>query len=181
MTYIRNQSGFTIVELLVTMILSSLVVSFVYSLYFFSVKLMGTWERRVDLHLVIDQCFQRIDSDIMSTTNVVECNDSLLSLLANQMDTVKYRFTEMDVSRNGVLFASDYPTVRLNAGVHLFAQTATGSCWPSMIWSIRIKANSGRMKDSLLTTLSMLLSSQEIVDGNVCSTGSWPKPGTNKE
>ena len=170
--HIAQRDGFTIVELLAAMVISSLVVALVYSMYVFAARLMSGWERRSDLNSIVEECSHTIESDILNSSRVVECNDFSLVLESDQIDTISYTFRKGSVSRNGIPFeaagqvSQGANPVKLEASVLASVDTSTAPGWPVRLWSISIFGRNGEMRDSSVICLSTPLSSQEILQAD---------------
>jgi prepilin-type N-terminal cleavage/methylation domain-containing protein len=173
MKYVTDNKGFTIVELLATMVISSLVVAFVLSMYLFVERLIGNWEKRTELISAVDGCAGQIERDIMTSYTTDECSDSLLVLEMNPIDTVVYRFCKADVSRGGILFGAE--AIRLFASVSVSEDTGSGVSQPVRLWSIRVLGESGAFRDSSITRISTAISSYEMVQEEM----KRPEPGLN--
>lgn len=156
-----NDVGFTIVELLAAMVISSLVVAFVYSMYLFTERLTERWQRTSELSSVVGECAHRIAFDVLTCSDVDECNDSLLVLERDHLDTIYYRFTVGVVTRNGVSFSAD--DVRLDAVVSSEEDTSTMFQQPVLRWSIRVIGRSGDSRDSSFVRLLAPMSSEEVM------------------
>ncbi len=167
-----SSEGFTIVELLAAMVISSLVVALVYSMYVFAARLMSGWERRSDLNSIVEECSHTIESDILNSSGVVECNDSSLVFESDQMDTISYMFPKGSVSRNGIPFeaagqvSQGRESLKLDASVLASVDTSTALGWPVRLWSISILGSTGKMRDLSVICLSTPLSSQEILQAD---------------
>ncbi len=168
MKHIAENQGFTIVELLATMVISSLVVAFVFSMYLFAERLMGNWEKRTDLESLVDGCEARIAKDIMTCDRVDKLTDSLLVLEMNPIDTVKYIFANANVSRNGVLFAAG--DERLEAYVLRIEDTSASVDQPVRLWSVRVLGQNSEFRDSSAVRLSTAIPSDELVNEEMKSS-----------
>lgn len=164
--------GFTIVELLAAMVISSLVVAMVYSMYMFAARLMAGWEKRTNLNSLVEECSHTIGNDIMNSSGVVECNDSSLVLESCQIDTITYAFQKGSVSRNGIPFeaagqvSQGRESLRLDASVLASVDTSTDLGWPVRLWSIRVVGHTGDIGDSSIVRFSTPMSSQEIMQAD---------------
>ncbi len=170
MKYMSINDGFTVVELLATMVISSLVVAFVFSMYLFVERLVGSWEKRTDLETLVDGCAGQIERDLTSCWCVDECSDSLLVLQMTPVDTVVYRFGGDNVSRGDILFGPK--DTRLDAFVSDSEDTAAAYDEPVRIWSIRVLGQRGRFKDSSSVVLVTAMSSDEMVREEMKTTAS---------
>lgn len=169
---IREENGFTIVELMAAMVISSLVVALALAMYLFGGRIMGSWEKRTNLETIVNQCQETITGDAIHSSEVYECNDSSLVLEEYPGDTVRYVFSHGVVARNNVRFsppnllspasAGNRNTIRLLASVSSSVDTSTESGWPVRFWSVKVLGRMGKEADSTEADFSTIFSSQEL-------------------
>lgn len=168
----QSEAGFTIVELMAAMVISSLVVALSLAMYLFAERLMGNWQKRTELTGVVDRCTQAIAEDAFLSSNLYESNDSSLVLGEAAGDTVSYEFSHGRVLRNKTPF--DMPgnhdggvgrgtLSQLDVSVVTSVDTVTGDGWPVRLWTIRVFGHLGNLQDSLAVRTTSLMSSREIV------------------
>lgn len=170
---IRQEDGFTIVELMAAMVISSLVVALALALFLFGGRILGSWEKRSNLKTMVNQCEETIAGDAIDCSAVYECNDSSLVLEKYPGDTVKYFFSHGAITRNKVPFsppsfvshrsAVGRNTIRLFASILSRVDTSTQSGWPVRFWSIKVMGRMGNESDSTETQFSTVISSKELL------------------
>lgn len=164
-----ENSGFTIVELLAAMVISSLVLAFVGSIYIFGERLVASWHRRADLTSLVYGSTWRIVLDIQKCTDVYGYTDSTLTIEKNQLDTIEYRFNNGKIWRNGVSFSTTSvkeSQCALNALVTFSVDTGASSGQAFRLWCVQVTGQSGGLKDSSIVYLATLMSSEELFRRN---------------
>ena len=158
--------GFTVVELLAAMVVSSLVVALVVSTYLFSERIMARQRKAADLKSIVSGCTQRIIRDIESNSNLVQCGDTSLVLSRysspeiDSLDEVFYGFVGGHVTRNGVIVND--PQTELFARMSFVEDTI--SAHPVRLWNISVIGRNGSAGDSMTAYVSTMITSQELVD-----------------
>lgn len=152
--------GFTVVELLAAMVVSSFVIGFVLSMYLFSERVMARHQKRSDVKEAVSGCMQRIMMDIESATEMIRCGDTSLVLRQNPLKESKYHFDASHVWRNEMLVND--PQIELNA--HVSFDEDTISIQPKRSWNIRVVGWQGQVRDSAEVNISTIIPSQELVD-----------------
>lgn len=158
---LSGSEGFTMVELLAAMVVSSIILVLVYSVYMFGSRLMVHWERRSELSSLVNGCEQRIASDISGSVGLYECNDSLLVLERDPVDTVCYTFADDDVARNGVSFSTGAERVKAEVGFTENVSPLSGHA--VRVWHVRVIGRDAGLRDSAVVEFLTRVSSQEIV------------------
>jgi hypothetical protein len=97
---IRDESGFTIQELLVVLIVSTLVVGYCFTLFEFTQKLIISWQRKTELNLAVDRTLHWIILDVEESTQIISVSDSTLVLLSRNGREVAYHGSCGMVFRN---------------------------------------------------------------------------------
>ena len=101
----RNSSGedgFTIQELLVTLVIGSIVVTLGFSLLNFVFRTYHTWNNNAAVEDNSSFALSQLIFDLRSANRVLETTDSSMSLIMKSSDTIFYRFTSDLVTRNGL-------------------------------------------------------------------------------
>ncbi len=160
------RNGFTVVELLAAMVVSSLVIGFVVSMYLFTEKGMARQEKRSDVRDAVSGCTQRIVTDIRSAIEMERCDDTSLVLRLNPLGQTNYHFDASHAWRNGTLIND--PQIDLN--VHVFFDEDTLSVQPKRSWSVRVVGWKGTIRDSAIVNISTIISSQEMVNHTMNQT-----------
>jgi prepilin-type N-terminal cleavage/methylation domain-containing protein len=182
----EQENGFTVVELLAAMVVSSLVVGFVVSMYLFSERLLARHQKDSNVKRAVSGCVQRIIMDVESSDKMVRCDDTSLVFSEwipspkgqageqNPFKEIKYHFDASHAWRNGVLVND--PQIELN--VHISFDEDTTADQPTRFWNIRVvgweetptvKPSEAMrsIKDSVNVSISTMISSQELVDRGI--------------
>jgi Tfp pilus assembly protein FimT len=99
---IYREEGFTIQEILVVLIVSSLLVSFGLSLFQFTGKLVSKWKKKTEVHSLLNSIAQRIALDVQKSNSVSVITDSSLVLEYGIGKQVVFRFNPAGAWRNDV-------------------------------------------------------------------------------
>src|SRR6202008_4768834 len=103
---VHKEEGFTIQELLVVLIVSSLLVGFCFLLFSFTHKFLISWQRKTEIHSVVDRTMNAIMLDVQQSKQIKECTDSTLVLLKNGNRQIIYHFDGTSIFRNNDAIAS---------------------------------------------------------------------------
>lgn len=152
-------NGFTVVELLAAMVVSSLVIGFVLSMYLFSERIMAHHEKESDVNALVSGCLRRILMDIESSEKMIRCDDTSLVLEQNPVKEIKYHFDVSRVWRNETLMND--PPIELGARVTFDEDTI--SVQPKRFWNIRVIGREGNIGDSVSANISTIIPSEELV------------------
>ena len=154
------------------MVVSSLIVGFVLSMYLFSEKIMSHREKEAEVKDAVSECAQRILEDIHTSGDVIRCDDTSLVLEQNSLKRVNYHFVEdpahgnySQVRRNGVLLNS----LQTELAAHVKFVEDTTTIQPMRYWEIHVAGRQGSSVDSTSVQTSTIISSQELV--NRCMKG----------
>ena len=100
----KDESGFTIIELMIASGIAILVVGLVYHVFFMSIKLNRRWQEKNHLESTSLMIMHRISKDIMQASDIIQLDENEIRIptLDNQMIT----WTSQDslLMRNKVLF-----------------------------------------------------------------------------
>ncbi len=154
-------AGFTVVELLAAMVIGSIVVALAFSMYMFGWRLFDRWERRTELSSLVNQCEDRIAADISGSTGLYECDDSILVLEKNPLDTISYRFMAGDVVRNGVSMSTSLDRLQAEVSFSQNAKVQTGQV--ERLWCVRVLGKNSGFEDSAAVEFLTRVSSEEVV------------------
>lgn len=94
--------GFTLQEMLVVMIVSSLLFIFVYSAVLFSMRFYGGWQRKNALMRETGHIQRLLADELMKSKHCSIAADSSLHLLGENGTEADYRFERNAVTRNGM-------------------------------------------------------------------------------
>jgi len=158
-------NGFTIVELLAAMVVASLVIAFVLSMYLFSERVMAHREKDTEVKEAVSECVQRIAMDIKRSERLLRCDDTSLVLKQSQIREIKYHFDGSYVMRNTVLVN---PT-QMQLTAHVSFNDDTTTAGSTRLWNIRIVGWQGQVRDSANVYISTIISSEELVSRSMAS------------
>ena len=96
----RDESGFTIQELLVVLMVGSILVSFTYSLFLSSSKLLESWRKRSALREAVTRTLQSVAIDILRARDISELSDSSLVIVTRKGTETVYHLNRGRVQRN---------------------------------------------------------------------------------
>ena len=156
---VKREEGFTLVELLVTMTISSMLLGFVFSMYLFSERLLVQWQKKAEVRDAVSGCLQRILRDIQSNHQLVECSDTLLILDQGLGKNIVYHFGGKQVLRNEVQMGA--PNIELTSKIS--ATEDTTGAQPVRHWGVSVIARRGDIIDSSVVCLSTIMSSGDMV------------------
>lgn len=95
-------SGFTLQELLVGLNLAFLMVSFCMILFLAVVKLVSSWQNRMDVKASVNSIIDQISIDAERAERVLVHSDSLLELRTKRGDPILYHLSPSKVRRNAL-------------------------------------------------------------------------------
>src|SRR5213594_2059476 len=97
---LKDDRGFTIQELMVTLIVGSLLVSFGFSLFLFVNKIYGSWQRKVDVQTTVSHALNVMTLDVLRSKMVPEVSDTALELISISDRRIRYHFNSGQIRRN---------------------------------------------------------------------------------
>lgn len=97
---LAHEHGFTLHEVLVSLAVGSLLISFGLYLFFSTQKIVGSWERKSDAREAVDRTLQLVANDIGKASVIKEVSDSTLVLQVAEGKWIHYFFNEGMISRN---------------------------------------------------------------------------------
>lgn len=124
---LREEDGFTIQEILVVLIVSSLLVSFGLELFLFTSKIVGKWTKKTERNSIINSTVQRIALDVEKSSSIENATDSLLILGYHTGKEVSFHSGENGVWRNDVRM-TDLPHQQLLLSAALDSNSLTLRC-----------------------------------------------------
>jgi prepilin-type N-terminal cleavage/methylation domain-containing protein len=113
----KSQNGFTLQELMVSLVVASLVVSFCVSALLFSKRLVTSWQRRVQVQDVAEHTLNAITRDVSSSKRLLDLSDTSLVLLRHDGVMITYKFSRFMIQRSNVAL-NDPSDVQLRLVVH---------------------------------------------------------------
>jgi prepilin-type N-terminal cleavage/methylation domain-containing protein len=108
---LASDRGFTLHEVLVAIVISSLMIGFGLSLFLFAQKLLVAHERSSHLRATVDRVLDVLSSDIERSCEVNEVTDTTIVLRLPNRRAATYRHNGAEIFRNGDLMH--------NEGMHL--------------------------------------------------------------
>jgi hypothetical protein len=103
----KSERGFTIQELMVVLIVGLLLISFTFSLFLFSNKMMFSWQRKSDVRQTVGRVLQTIASDIMKSKQIKEVTETSIILIGKNENQIRYSFDGKYIYRNSDVVHSD--------------------------------------------------------------------------
>ena len=100
--FYSDETGFTIQELLVVLLVSSLLLSMSLSVFFFTNKLIFSWKQRSEVSLSTHRIMNRVALDCARAIDLEQLSDSTLVLREEGGRVTQYRFRFGRVWRNDV-------------------------------------------------------------------------------
>jgi hypothetical protein len=110
-----KEDGFTIQELLVVMIVSSLLIALGLTVFEFGTRLHSIWRVKSGLRTFVDKAAQAIAFDIMRAKELSGLTDSGFALRIHEGREIRYEFRGQTISRDSLKWESD--GIRLIAAV----------------------------------------------------------------
>src|ERR1051326_1855153 len=104
--YLKSEEGFTIQELLVVLIISSLMVSFTLSLFLFGSKILGSWSKKSELRQAVQQTLIVAMIDLIESSGVPTLTDTSIEFTKNNGSSVHYGYGRGRILRNGAIVSS---------------------------------------------------------------------------
>ncbi len=119
-----DEHGFTLPEIMVAMIVSSIMISLGLGLFLFANKLFKMWYDGTELRSDVNRTVQVLAYDIQQSREVLSLTDSTMTLRLGGGRDVVYRFAGDSVTRNSVsLYSRETGTIRLTVGVESSAKS----------------------------------------------------------
>ena len=97
----HTQAGFTLVELSITMLLMTLLVGMLFSVYTFLNRQFTLWQERVHLQSQVHVLMQRISRDLQAATLVEPDSVQAWTIAFGEAPTVRYVYVDSVLQRNG--------------------------------------------------------------------------------
>jgi prepilin-type N-terminal cleavage/methylation domain-containing protein len=111
---IKDEDGFTIIEILIAMMIFTLILSMVGSVFVFSTKQMIKWRQSVqtlsDIHIASEIMYK----DILTASTIV-VTDSLIKITANGNKEQQYQEIKHHIKRNELLIADNADSHYVNS------------------------------------------------------------------
>ena len=101
----RNEEGYTLIELSVALAISGVVVALAYSALSFAGALIVRWQDRVDIESEFHLFSETLSSDMLEST-FVHVNESGWTIVTPSGDSTAYTFDEMSVHRGRIRILS---------------------------------------------------------------------------
>jgi hypothetical protein len=99
---LKIEKGYTSVELMIAVVLSLMLIGFIYSAYFFSIRITRSWREKINLEDTAMICLNRISLDLVNCSEIFQMNKNGLKLLLNNKKTINYDFGGGNLFRNGI-------------------------------------------------------------------------------
>ena len=99
--YTGGESGFTTVELMTAMAVTFILCGFLYSVYFFSLRISRRWQDRVKLVDATALCMHRLTGDLIRCASVDCMHDTTWIITPERGDCMAYAWRDSALFRNG--------------------------------------------------------------------------------
>lgn len=100
-TRVQNTSGYTLAELLVTMLITAVLGGVLFSMYLAVVRWVEPWQRGVMLENTMHVLTQRLAADLTYAEQLLVAADSLWTLTYPSGRVITYRYRDHVLTRNG--------------------------------------------------------------------------------
>lgn len=159
-TRLKNKSGLTIVELLVSLFLVSLLMVFIVSSYLFVQRFIGNWKNEISIYQEAEFLMGAIEKDIPRYRSH-QIQDTALFLTDDIRETVTYIVTHGNLIRNyKVLNSKEFTVQSLDFKSFYFARSNPDSIfviggydYKRGLLLVRLTLQSKDMIDSFQTTV----------------------------
>jgi prepilin-type N-terminal cleavage/methylation domain-containing protein len=101
--FLANEEGFTIQELMIVLVIGSILIGGIWSLYLFAEKVSLTWKRTSEFSEAASEIFATLTADLGEAYVGMALTDTSLIIVKDRWGrTVKYQFRDGQVVRNRV-------------------------------------------------------------------------------
>ena len=97
----NRNDGFTTVELLMAIATSFIIIGFIYSAYYFSLRITKSWNEKIYLENNAMLCIDRLTNDLVNASEIVIMKEDTLLLLSNDGQFISYKYQNQNLYRNG--------------------------------------------------------------------------------
>ena len=138
---IEKKDGFTSIELMVAIAVLFIIIAFVYSAYFFTLKIYKVWNEKLSCERTAMICMNSLTEDIIHATEILRLNENTLVLLNDDTRMIVYRTKNDNLYRNR--FCVNPPEVKIYDLSFSFIENKAFSKQPRMI---KIKFTVGSLR-----------------------------------
>jgi prepilin-type N-terminal cleavage/methylation domain-containing protein len=149
---LADESGFTINELIVAMVVGSILVGYAFELYVFASRIVTSWRARTEIASAAEGVLNRMTLDLQRSSDFIQEGDSLFVMISDNREIASYR-----VSR-GIVMRGDVPmheSEKTRVGIQLIRAGRTVD--------MRVRAVSGRNEVELHGSAQLQVSSTALV------------------
>lgn len=107
----QDSRGLTLVELLVAIVLSSLLLTFVFSLHLFSNKLVFNWQKKTALEDATLLCMEALTRDLQGMDEVIDAGKHKISFRNLADREIDYQWNGQQILRNGETLNKEKTTI----------------------------------------------------------------------
>lgn len=154
-----DEQGFTLHEVLVAIVISSLLVGFSLSVFLFAQKLLVAHERISNLKEIVDRTLFVVSTDVEQSCRVDMVSDSSLVLQAANGRVITYRFDGTMIERNGSLMHDAAARLKLASAI-LPEKSGSGGSLRAL--QISVAGELGEMRYSAQTTALVPWSARQV-------------------
>jgi type II secretory pathway pseudopilin PulG len=155
--FISSEEGYTIQELLVVLIVSSLLFSFGMSIYMSASKTVGGWTKKNELRESVQRTLSVVSSDLMRCSELNDLTDSALSIVRENKFVV-YHFDGKNVCRNDVQLSKPE---NVDIGMNIVRE-GDNSDSTKMLLTITIFGNMKSQAYEATVTVNVPMSSKQL-------------------
>ncbi len=128
-----DESGFTINELIVAMVVGSILVGYAFELYVFASRIITSWRARTEIAGAAEGVLNRMTLDIQRSSELIQEGDSLFVMISDNREIASYRVSRGMVIRGEVPMHASEKTrvgiqlVRTGRTVDLHVRAVSGT------------------------------------------------------
>ncbi len=104
---LADESGFTINELIVAMVVGSILVGYAFELYVFASRIITSWRARTEIAAAAEGVLNRMTLDIQRSSELIQEGDSVFVMISDNREIASYHVSKGMVSRGGIAMHSE--------------------------------------------------------------------------
>jgi prepilin-type N-terminal cleavage/methylation domain-containing protein len=149
---LADESGFTINELIVAMVVGSILVGYAFELYVFATRIITSWRARTEITGAAEGVLNRMTLDLQRSSDLIKEGDSLFVMISDNRQIASYHVARGMVMRGDVPMQASEKT---HIGVQLVRTGRTVD--------LHVRAISGRNEIELRGSALLQVSSTALV------------------
>lgn len=99
---LADESGFTINELIVAMVVGSILVGYAFELYVFASRIITSWRARTEIAAAAEGVLNRMTLDLQRSSDLIQEGDSVFVMISDNREIASYRLSGGMVMRGDV-------------------------------------------------------------------------------